>query len=121
MTSGVATQGDAKLGTVARLVQLFDATTKITFSEKHDFRLDNAFNVQDEIGCRVVESLQSSFRWLCRSLATVQRRPGSMTNSCLVSESYGSAGNPAGAMNTCREPSKADPNLLAHATLSMYR
>jgi hypothetical protein len=43
-------------------MQLFDATTqKITFSEKHDFRLDNAFNVQDEIGYRVVESLQSRF------------------------------------------------------------
>jgi DNA-binding winged helix-turn-helix (wHTH) protein/tetratricopeptide (TPR) repeat protein len=52
-----------KLGTQWRVsMQLFDATTqKITFSEKHDFRLDNAFNVQDEIGCRVVESLQSRF------------------------------------------------------------
>ena len=52
-----------KLGTQWRVsMQLFDATTqKITFSEKHDFRLDNAFNVQDEIGYRVVESLQSRF------------------------------------------------------------
>ena len=52
-----------KLGTQWRVsIQLFDSTTqKITFSQKHDFRLDNAFNVQDEIGCRVVESLQSRF------------------------------------------------------------
>jgi serine/threonine protein kinase/Flp pilus assembly protein TadD len=56
-------------GTVQRLgshwrvsVQLFDATThKITLSEKHDFDLDNVFEVQDEIGRRVVGSLQSKF------------------------------------------------------------
>ena len=56
-------------GTVQRLgshwrvsIQLFDATThKVTLSEKHDFDLDNAFEVQDEIGRRVVSSLQSRF------------------------------------------------------------
>ena len=56
-------------GTVQRLgshwrvsIQLFDATThKVTLSEKHDFDLDNAFEVQDEIGRRVVASLQSRF------------------------------------------------------------
>jgi serine/threonine protein kinase len=43
-------------------IQLFDATThKMTLSEKHDFLLDNVFEVQDEIGRRVVESLQSRF------------------------------------------------------------
>jgi DNA-binding SARP family transcriptional activator/Tfp pilus assembly protein PilF len=43
-------------------IQLFDATThKTTLSEKHDFMLDNVFEVQDEIGRRVVESLQSRF------------------------------------------------------------
>lgn len=43
-------------------VQLFDTHTKrITFSEKHDFRMENVFDVQDEIGRRVVESLQSRF------------------------------------------------------------
>ena len=43
-------------------MQLFDATThKITFSEKHDFDLDNVFDVQDEIGRLVVESLHSRF------------------------------------------------------------
>jgi serine/threonine protein kinase/Tfp pilus assembly protein PilF len=43
-------------------IQLFDATTnKITFSEKHDFNLEDVFDVQDEIGRRVIESLQSRF------------------------------------------------------------
>ena len=43
-------------------IQLFDATThKTTLSEKHDFVLDDVFEVQDEIGRRVVESLQSRF------------------------------------------------------------
>jgi serine/threonine-protein kinase len=43
-------------------IQLFDAAThKTTLSEKHDFKLENVFEVQDEIGRRVVESLQSRF------------------------------------------------------------
>lgn len=52
-----------KLGTHWRVsIQLFDATThRITLSEKHDFDLDNVFEVQDEIGRRVVGSLQSRF------------------------------------------------------------
>lgn len=43
-------------------MQLFDATTqRVTLSEKHDFDLDNVFEVQDEIGRRVPESLHSRF------------------------------------------------------------
>lgn len=61
--------GHSLQGTVQRLgshwrvsVQLFDATThKVTLSEKYDFDLDNVFEVQDEIGRRVVASLQSRF------------------------------------------------------------
>lgn len=56
-------------GTVQRLgprwrvsIQLFDATTgKTTLSEQHDFVMESAFDVQDEIGRRVVESLQTRF------------------------------------------------------------
>jgi eukaryotic-like serine/threonine-protein kinase len=56
-------------GTVQRLgshwrvsIQLFDATThRIMLSEKYDFDLDNVFEVQDEIGRRVVASLESRF------------------------------------------------------------
>ena len=52
-----------KLGVQWRVsLQLFDAATqRITFSEKHDFKLENVFDVQDEIGRRVVESLQTLF------------------------------------------------------------
>jgi serine/threonine protein kinase len=40
--------------------QLFDSRTqKIAYSEKHDFVMENVFEVQDEIGRKVVESLQS--------------------------------------------------------------
>jgi TolB-like protein/Tfp pilus assembly protein PilF/predicted Ser/Thr protein kinase len=43
-------------------IQLFDASTqRVTLSEKYDFDLDNVFEVQDEIGRRVVESLHSRF------------------------------------------------------------
>jgi len=56
-------------GTVQRLgshwrvsTQLFDATThKVILSESHDFDLDNVFDVQDEIGRRIMTSLQSRF------------------------------------------------------------
>ena len=52
-----------KLGVQWRVaIQLFDAQThKITLSEKHDFKLENVFEVQDEIGRRVVGSLHSLF------------------------------------------------------------
>jgi len=56
-------------GTVQRLgghwrvsIQLFDAAaSKIVFSEKHDLMLDDVFDVQDEIGRLVVESLHVRF------------------------------------------------------------
>ena len=52
-----------KLGAHWRVsIQMFDATMqKVTLSEKHDFDLDNVFEVQDEIGRRVAESLHSRF------------------------------------------------------------
>ncbi|MBV9746661.1 MAG: protein kinase, partial [Acidobacteriia bacterium] len=40
--------------------QLFDSRAqKIAYSEKHDFVMENVFEVQDEIGRKVVEALQS--------------------------------------------------------------
>jgi tetratricopeptide (TPR) repeat protein len=43
-------------------MQLYDSLTqKIAYSEKHDFVEENVFEVQDEIGRRVVESLQTRF------------------------------------------------------------
>jgi hypothetical protein len=52
-----------KLGAHWRVsIQMFDATTqKVMLSEKHDFDLDNVFEMQDEIGRRVAESLHSRF------------------------------------------------------------
>ena len=52
-----------KLGTRWRVsIQLFDGVTqKSVLSEKHDFVMENVFDVQDEIGHRVVESLRSRF------------------------------------------------------------
>ncbi len=52
-----------KLGTHWRVsMQLFDGMTQtVAYSEKHDFVRENVFEVQDEIGRRVVESLQTRF------------------------------------------------------------
>jgi TolB-like protein/predicted Ser/Thr protein kinase len=52
-----------KLGSHWRVsMQLFDGMTqKIAYSEKHDFVRENVFEVQDEIGRRVIEALQSKF------------------------------------------------------------
>lgn len=52
-----------KLGDHWRVsIQLFDAaTSRILISEKHDVRRPNVFDVQDEIGRLVVESLHSRF------------------------------------------------------------
>jgi TolB-like protein len=52
-----------RLGTNWRVsLQLFDAATeRVTFAEKHDFRLRDVFEVQDEIGRRVAHSLERRF------------------------------------------------------------
>jgi serine/threonine protein kinase len=52
-----------KMGSRWRVsIQIFDGIAqKVSFSEKHDFVMENVFEVQDEIGRRVVESLQSRF------------------------------------------------------------
>src|SRR5439155_5125454 len=50
-----------KLGARWRVsLQLYDETAqKISYSQKHDFTLENVFDVQDEVGRRVVEALHS--------------------------------------------------------------
>jgi len=52
-----------KLGAQWRVsIQLFDGMTeRITFAEKYDFKVDNVFEVQDEIGREVVAALQRRF------------------------------------------------------------
>ena len=50
--------------------QLFDSRAqKIAYSEKHDFVMENVFEMQDEIGRKVVESLQSRLPGRCGSPA----------------------------------------------------
>jgi eukaryotic-like serine/threonine-protein kinase len=59
-----ALQGNVqKAGATWRVsIQIFDATTqKISLSEKYDFLPKNIFELQDEIGRRLVESLQVRF------------------------------------------------------------
>jgi serine/threonine protein kinase len=113
-----------KLGTQWRVsMQLFDSTTqKITFSEKHDFRLENVFDVQDEIGRRVVESLRSRF------LPSAQKSRDRYSSDpeaydefmSGLRESY--ADRPETLQNAIKHLSRAiecDPEFaLAHATLS---
>ena len=52
-----------KLGAQWRVsIQIFDAATqRITYSEKHDFRMEDVFEVQDEIGRRVAAALAARF------------------------------------------------------------
>jgi TolB-like protein len=113
-----------KLGAQWRVsIQVFDAATqKIAFSEKHDFKLENVFDVQDEIGRRVVESLQSRF-----SLAPPQSRNRYSSDP----EAYGEfmaglrdsySGRRESVESAIQHLSSAvqlDPGFaLAHATLS---
>jgi serine/threonine protein kinase/Tfp pilus assembly protein PilF len=56
-----ALQGSVQSSGAQRRIslQLFDTTSaRMTLAEKHDFRLENVFDVQDEIGRRVVRSLE---------------------------------------------------------------
>ena len=67
-----------KLGAQWRVsIQIFDAATqRITFSEKHDFRMEDVFEVQDEIGRRVARgALLGGCAQVSRS---VQQRSGGL-------------------------------------------
>ena len=105
-------------------IHLFDAMTqKSALSEKHDFVLENVFELQDDIGRKVIESLQmSGFRSLCRGPATdtaAIRKP--TTNSCRVSaESYADRRETLeSAIQHLSTAIERDPDFaLAHAWLS---
>jgi len=113
-----------KLGTQWRVsMQLFDATTqKITFSEKHDFRLENVFDLQDEIGHRVVESLRSRFQLTAQKSRDRYSSDPEAYDEFMsgLRESY--ADRPEILQNAIKHLSRAiecDPEFaLAHATLS---
>ena len=69
-----------KLGAHWRVsIHLFDAMTqKSISSEQHDFVLESVFDVQDEIGRQVVESLQKVSACRAEIPRSVQQRPGSV-------------------------------------------
>jgi serine/threonine-protein kinase len=113
-----------RLGTRWRVsIQLFDATShKITFSEKHDFTLENVFDVQDEIGRLIVESLHSRFPpTLPKSRDRYSSDPAAY-NDFMAGLRESSADQPETLRIAAEHLSRAverDPNFaLAHAALS---
>jgi DNA-binding winged helix-turn-helix (wHTH) protein/tetratricopeptide (TPR) repeat protein len=113
-----------KLGSHWRVsTQLFDSTTqKITYSENHDFVREDVFEVQDEIGFRVAESLQTR---LPRAVRKARDRYSSDPEAleefmAALPESY--SDREEVLLSAARHLSRAverDPGFaLAHATLS---
>jgi DNA-binding winged helix-turn-helix (wHTH) protein/tetratricopeptide (TPR) repeat protein len=105
-------------------MHLFDGMTqKVTFSEKHDFEMENVFEVQDEIGRWVVESLQSRFsRAVPKSRDRYSRDPEAFDEFVSgLRESY--SNRPEVLQSAVEHLSIAverDPKFaLAHATLSL--
>jgi serine/threonine-protein kinase len=113
-----------KLGARWRVsLQLYDGTAKkISYSEKHDFTLENVFDVQDEVGRRAVEALHSRF-----SPAAPKSRDRYSSNPEAYNEFISGLGEsfakrPETLKSAVRHLSEAvgrDPDFaLAHATLS---
>lgn len=120
-----ALQGNVqRLGAQWRVsMHLFDATTqKIAFFEKHDFAREDVFEVQDEIGRRVVELLHTRF-----PLAAPTSRSRYSSNPEAYDEFMGGlresyASRPEALERAIQHLLRAvelDPKFaLAHATLS---
>jgi TolB-like protein len=94
-----------KLGARWRVsLQHFDVPTQGTaLSEKHDFKLENVFDMQDEIGRRVVASLQSRFSSAVgKSRDRCSSDPKLITNSLRVRVSTPPSGDslPTSSANT---------------------
>jgi eukaryotic-like serine/threonine-protein kinase len=113
-----------KLGARWRVsIQLFDGMTqKIAYSEKHDFVREDVFEVQDEIGRRVVESLQTRFpRAVPKSRDRYSSDPEAYSEYMLgLAESYSDREETlrSAAVHLSRAVER-DPNFaLAHAILS---
>ncbi len=113
-----------KLGTRWRVsVQLFDGEAqKVALSEKYDFTREDVFEVQDEIGRRIVASLQNRFPITIRkSRDRYSRNPQAYSEFISgLQESY--SDQPAtlhSAMQHLSSAVECDPKFaLAHATLS---
>jgi len=105
-------------------IQLFDATTqRITFSDKHDFELDDMFDAQDEIGRRVVQSLQSLFSLTAAASRERYSSDPDAYNDFITGLHESASDNESTLRDAANHLSKAverDPTFaLAHATLSM--
>jgi serine/threonine-protein kinase len=118
-------------GTVQRLgahwrvsIQLFDAaTSKIVFSEKHDLLLDGVFDVQDEIGRLVVESLHIRFPLTATKSRDRYSGDPEAYNAFVAGLRESSADQPERLRIAADYLSRAverDPSFaLAHATLAL--
>ena len=113
-----------KLGAHWRIsMQLFDGMTQtVTYSEKHDFVRENLFEVQDEIGRRVLESLQTRFpRTMPKSRDRYSSDPEAFDEFMAgLRESYSNRPETLrSAVQHLSEAVERDPEFaLAHATLS---
>ncbi|MBZ5500829.1 MAG: winged helix-turn-helix domain-containing protein [Acidobacteriia bacterium] len=113
-----------KLGEQWRVsIQLFDAVVqKIVFSDKYDFTTENTFEIQDEIGRRLVESLHNQFPFAVRkSRDRYSSNPQAYDEFISgLRESY--SDRPESAKSAIEHLSRAvayDPAFaLSHATLS---
>jgi serine/threonine protein kinase/Flp pilus assembly protein TadD len=104
-------------------MQLFDSMMqKIAYSEKHDFVRENVFEVQDEIGRRVVEALQTRFpRTVKKSRDRYSSDPDAFDEFMAgLSESYSDREETLrSAAQHLSRAVEGDPEFaLAHATLS---
>jgi TolB-like protein len=100
-------------------MHLFDSVSqKIAYSEKHDFVRENVFEVQDEIGRRVVEALQSRFpRTVQKSRDRYSSDPEAFDEFMAgLRESYGDS--PGAAQHLSKAVDRDPAFALAHAWLS---
>jgi TolB-like protein/Tfp pilus assembly protein PilF len=113
-----------RMGTQWRIsVQLFDGSIRKTiFAEKLDFRLENAFDVQDEIGTRVVELFRGRLNTLApKSSKRYSAEPDAYSEFMLgLRDSYSDRRERIeNAANHLSKALEHDPEFgLAHATLS---
>jgi serine/threonine protein kinase/Tfp pilus assembly protein PilF len=105
-------------------IQLFDAApAKIVFSEKHDFVLDNVFDVQDEIARLVVQSLHARFPLTAARSRDRYSSDPEAYNAFVTGLRESSSDEPERLRLAAEYLSRAvqrDPGFaLAHATLSL--
>jgi hypothetical protein len=105
-------------------MQLFDSQLhKITFSEKHDFTLENVFDVQDEIGRRIVDSLHARFPLAAPMSRERYSSDPEAYNVFMAGLRESSADQPDALRIAAEHLSRAverDPDFaVAHATLSL--